>query len=77
MATFLKRENKTKKKEKKKKNGDLFALKTFKTDLNLNVHLDVSHISKSKTKIFFKKKKRLKSTIPQGISVDPECRQCP
>lgn len=78
MATFLKRENKTNKpttKKKENKPGDLFTLKTFKTDPNLNVHPDMSHVSKSETKIFFKKgNKGLKSTIPQGILVDPEYR---
>lgn len=35
----------------------------------------ICHVSKSETKIFFKKgNKGLKSTIPQGILVDPECR---
>lgn len=62
------------KKEHGNKNGDLFALKTFKTDFNFNMHLNVSHICKTKTEICFKKrKKRLKSTISQGVQVDPDC----
>lgn len=43
------------KKEHGNKNGDIFVLKTFKTNFNLNVHLNVSHIWKTKTNIFFKK----------------------
>ena len=58
------------KREHGNKNGDPSALRTFKTDFNFNVHLNVSHICKTKTKIFFKKKeKEVKiNNIPRGPS---------
>lgn len=62
---FEKRVKQPNKQKKENKPGDLFTLKTFKTDPNLNVHPDMSHINKSETKIFFKKGNiGLKSTIP-------------
>lgn len=47
------------------KNGDLFALKTFKIGFNIDVHLNLSNIWKTKTNIFFKKKE--KEVVPKWI----------